>query len=40
MGRAISVDAQGVLEALRKIYRADRLVKELTKPAKTRSRKK
>jgi hypothetical protein len=30
-GRAISVDAQGILEALRKIYKADDLVKELTR---------
>jgi hypothetical protein len=32
-GRAISVDAQGILEALRTIYRADDLVKELTRKA-------
>lgn len=34
-GRAVSVDAQGILEALRKVYKADDLVKELTrKPEK------
>jgi hypothetical protein len=29
-GRSLSVDAQGILEALRKVYEADALVKELT----------
>lgn len=29
-GRCLSVDAQGILEALRKVYAADELVKELT----------
>ena len=29
-GRAVAVDARGILEALRKIYQADALVKELT----------
>ena len=33
-GRAISVDARGILEALRKVYKADRLVKELTRKPK------
>ena len=31
IGRAISVDSRGILEALEKIYRAKALVKELTK---------
>jgi peptidase S46-like protein len=30
LNRAVAVDARGILEALRKVYRADRLVKELT----------
>ncbi|MGA2563287.1 MAG: S46 family peptidase [Steroidobacteraceae bacterium] len=30
VNRAIAVDAQGIIEALRKIYHADRLVKELS----------
>jgi hypothetical protein len=34
MGRAVSADAQGILEALRKIYNADDLVKELTRRPK------
>jgi len=35
VGRATSVDARGIMEALRKIYKADDLVKELTrKPEK------
>jgi S1-C subfamily serine protease len=29
-GRAVAVDTQGILEALRKIYHEDRLVEELT----------
>ena len=32
IGRAISLDARGILEALEKIYRAKALVKELTRP--------
>jgi hypothetical protein len=40
VGRAVSVDAQGILEALRKIYKADDLVKELTRKRKTASSKK
>ncbi|HON92321.1 MAG TPA: S46 family peptidase [Sedimentisphaerales bacterium] len=39
--RAVSVHSAGILEALRKVYAADRLVKELTAaPAKGRSRSK
>ena len=35
VGRATSVDVRGIMEALRKIYKADDLVKELTrKPEK------
>jgi hypothetical protein len=30
--RAVSVDSRGIIEALRSIYHADRLVKELTEP--------
>ena len=30
VARAVSVDSRGILEALRSIYKADRLVKELT----------
>ncbi|WP_237170840.1 S46 family peptidase [Paludisphaera borealis] len=30
--RAVSVDSRGIMEALRSVYRADRLVKELTTP--------
>jgi hypothetical protein len=30
VNRAIAVDARGIIEALRKIYHADRLVKELS----------
>jgi hypothetical protein len=37
-GRAIGVDAQGILEALRKIYRADDLVKELTRKASSKKK--
>jgi hypothetical protein len=29
--RAVSVDSRGILEALRKVYRTDKLVAELTK---------
>ena len=29
--RAVSVDSRGIIEALRKVYRADKLVNELTK---------
>jgi S1-C subfamily serine protease len=29
-GRAVSVDARGIIEALRKVYGADALVRELT----------
>ena len=32
IGRAISVDSRGILEALEKIYRAKALVKELSRP--------
>src|SRR5713101_610608 len=31
VGRGVSVDSRGILEVLRKIYKADELVKELTK---------
>jgi len=31
-GRSVSVDARGILEALRKVYGADGLVRELTAP--------
>ena len=30
VARAVSVDSRGILEALRSIYKADRLVHELT----------
>ncbi len=30
LARSISVDSRGILEALRRVYRADRLVRELT----------
>jgi hypothetical protein len=32
--RAVSVDSRGIIEALRKVYRADKLVAELTAPKK------
>ncbi len=31
-GRSVAVDARGILEALRKVYGADGLVRELTAP--------
>jgi hypothetical protein len=38
IGRAVSVDARGILEALRNIYRAKGLVEELVGPAAPPSR--
>ena len=32
VARAVSVDSRGILESLKSIYQADRLVKELTNP--------
>ena len=32
VARAVSVDSRGILESLRSIYKADRLVQELTGP--------
>ena len=35
VARAVSVHSSGIIEALRKVYRADKLVEELLPPAKS-----